>query len=58
MNLSDPKEIHGLGTLQYFCPPKHDLLQQPIQQINDQLQFYNRIYVDEDIRWDLLELVQ
>jgi O-succinylbenzoate synthase len=58
MKLSDPKEIHGLGTLQYFCPPKHDLVQQPIQQINDQLQFYDGIYVDEDIRWDLLELVQ
>lgn len=55
MKLSDPKMIHGLGTLQYFCPPKHDLIKQSIQQDRDQLIFFDRIYTDEDIRWDLLE---
>ena len=57
MKLSDPRMIHGLGTLQYFCPPKHDLVIQSIQQDRDQLIFFDRIYTDEDIRWDLLEEV-
>ena len=55
MKLSDPRMIHGLGTLQYFCPPKHDLVKQSIQQSRDQLIFFDKIYTDEDIRWDLLE---
>ena len=57
MKLSDPRMIHGLGTLQYFSPPRHDLIKQSIQQDRDQLIFIDRIYTDEDIRWDLLEEV-
>jgi len=57
MKLSDPRTIHGLGTLQYFSPPKHDLIKNSIQQDRDQLIFFDQIYTDEDIRWDLLEEV-
>lgn len=57
MKLSDHRMIHGLGTLQYFCPPKHDLVIQSIQQDRDQLILFDRIYTDDDIRWDLLEEV-
>ena len=57
MKLSDPRMIHGLGTLQYFCPPRQDLIIPSIQQDRDQLILFDRIYTDEDIRWDLLEEV-